>query len=181
LGVVVFGIGVAVFHSAPPGSLPGLFLVLLVAFVGQQVGSAFFGGYVGGFIGAFVMTPTARLVERTRFGPPALVSFLPGFWLLVPGALGLIGLTEFIASGPAFGVQDFLGTVGAMVAIAVGVLCGYLLVDAVRPLYRHTVRPALDLLPFQLVPPSWDAVFGERETDRGKRMETEPERGDDDE
>ena len=48
LGMVVFGIGVAVFHSAPSGSLPGLFLVLLVAFVGQQVGNAFFGGYVGG-------------------------------------------------------------------------------------------------------------------------------------
>ena len=168
LGVVVFGIGVAVYHSAPSGSLPGLFLVLLAAFVGQQVGSALFGGYVGGFIGALAMTPTARLVERTRFGPPALVSFLPGFWLLVPGALGLIGVTEYIASGPMLGVQDFLGTVGAMIAIAVGVLCGYLLVDAVKPVYRHTVRPALDLLPFQVMPPSWDAAFGERDADHGK-------------
>ena len=112
LGLVVFGIGVAVFHSAPSGSLPGLFLVLLAAFVGQQVGSAFFGGYVGGFIGALVMTPTARLVERTRFGPPALVSFLPGFWLLVPGALGLIGVTEYIASGPMVGVAGLFGDGG---------------------------------------------------------------------
>ena len=70
------------------------------------------------------MTITARLVERTRFGPPALVSFLPGFWLLVPGALGLIGVTEYIASGPVVGVQDFLGTVGAMVAIALGSFAG---------------------------------------------------------
>ena len=72
------------------------------------------------------------------------------------------------------GAQDFLGTVGAMVAIAVGVLCGYLLVDAVKPLYRHTVRPALDLLPFQLMPSSWDAAFGERDDRRGKREESEP-------
>ncbi len=158
LGVLVFGIGVAIFYSAPRGSLPGLFLVLLVAFVGQQVGSALLGGYVGGFIGALAMTIVARLVERTRFGPPALVSFLPGFWLLVPGALGLIGLTEYIASGPVLGVQNFLGTLGAMVAIAVGVLCGYLLVDAVKPLYRHAVRPALDLLPFQLLPPNRGAT-----------------------
>ena len=77
----------------------------------------------------------------------------------------MIGVTEYIASGPIVGVQDFLGTVGAMVAIAVGVLCGYLLVDAVKPLYRHTVRPALDLLPFQLMPSSWDAAFGDRERD----------------
>jgi uncharacterized membrane protein YjjB (DUF3815 family) len=100
------------------------------------------------------MTVTARLIERTRFGPPALVSFLPGFWLLVPGALGLIGLTEYIASGADLAVQSLVGTLGAMVAIAIGVLCGYLLVDTFRPLYRHAVRPALDLLPFQLIPPT---------------------------
>jgi hypothetical protein len=57
-------------------------------------------------------------------------------------------------------VEEFLGTVGAMVAIAVGVLCGYLLVDAVRPLYRHTVEPALDLLPFRVRPSNWGSMFG---------------------
>ena len=171
LGVIVFGLGVAVFYSAPSGSLFGLFFVLLVAFVGQQAGSALLGGYVGGFIGALVMTVTARLIERTSFGPPALVSFLPGFWLLVPGALGLIGLTEYIASGPAFGIESLLGTLGAMVAIAVGVLCGYVLIDAVKPLYRHAVRPALDLLPFQLVPPIDPAVDGltQEATDHANR------------
>jgi len=171
LGVVVFGIGVAVFHSAPQRTLPGLFLVLLVAFIGQQAGSALFGGYVGGFIGAFVMTPTARLVERTRFGPPALVSFLPGFWLLVPGALGLIGVTEYMTAGPAMGFENFLGTVGAMVAIAVGVLCGYLLVDSVKPLYKHTMRPALDLLPFQLRRSDGGSMFSFR------RSHTDEEKG----
>lgn len=152
LGVITFGGGVALFNSAPPGVVPGLFLVLLVAFLGQQVGEELLGGYVGGYLGALLMTLTARLVERTRFGPPALVSFLPGFWLLVPGALGLIGLTEYIASGPAFAFQSLLGTLGAMVAIAIGVLSGYLLMDTFRPLYRHAVVPALGLLPFRLLP-----------------------------
>jgi uncharacterized membrane protein YjjB (DUF3815 family) len=174
LGVVVFGIGVAVFYSAPSGSLPGLFLVLMVAFVGQQVGSALLGGYVGGFIGALTMTVAARLVERTSFGPPALVSFLPGFWLLVPGALGLIGVTEYIAAGPMLGVQNFLGTLGAMVAIALGVLCGYLLVDAVKPVYRHAVRPALDLLPFQLSASSRHRTAGDGDADGGTDEETDP-------
>jgi uncharacterized membrane protein YjjP (DUF1212 family) len=162
LGVVVFGLGVAVFHSAPQRTLPGLFLVLLVAFIGQQAGSFFFGGYVGGFIGALVMTPTARLVERTNFGPPALVSFLPGFWLLVPGALGLIGVTEYMTAGPAMGLDSFLGTVGAMVAIAVGVLCGYLLIESVKPLYSHAVEPALEHIPIQLRPSNWGSMFGSR-------------------
>jgi uncharacterized membrane protein YjjP (DUF1212 family) len=180
LGVVVFGIGVAVFHSAPQRTLPGLFLVLLVAFIGQQVGGALFGGYVGGFIGAFAMTPTARLVERTSFGPPALVSFLPGFWLLVPGALGLIGVTEYMTAGAAMGVENLLGTVGAMVAIAVGVLCGYLLVDSVKPLYTHTVQPALDLIPFQLHPSDGGSRFGRRRSHPGEEEGTphEPEQSD---
>ncbi len=136
LGVIVFGIGVAIFNSAPSGSLPGLFLVLIVAFVGQQLGATALGGHVGGFVGALAMTVAARLIERTRFGPPALVSFLPGFWLLVPGALGLIGLTEYIVGGPGLATQTLMGTLGAMVAIATGVLCGYLLVNAFRPRAR---------------------------------------------
>jgi uncharacterized membrane protein YjjP (DUF1212 family) len=174
LGVVVFGIGVAVFHSAPQHTLPGLFLVLLVAFVGQQIGSALFGGYVGGFIGAFAMTPAARLVERTNFGPPALVSFLPGFWLLVPGAIGLIGVTEYLTNGPAMGLENFLGTIGAMVAIAVGVLCGYLLVDAVKPLYSHTVEPALGFA-IQLRPSNWGSMFGAGRRAKGDRNTDQPD------
>ena len=54
-------------------------------------------------------------------GHPAHASFLPGFWLLVPGALGLIGLTELAGGG---GVQDLVATVGSIFAVALGVLCG---------------------------------------------------------
>jgi uncharacterized membrane protein YjjB (DUF3815 family) len=110
------------------------------------------------------MTVPARHIERYRFGPPALVSFLPGFWLLVPGALGLIGLTEYIASGPELGAQSLLGTLGAMVAIALGVLCGYLLMDALRPLYSHIARPRHQL-PLQILPPD------DRGTDDSARHE----------
>ena len=144
LGAIVFGVGVACYYSPPRRSLPGLFLVLLVAFVGQQVGNQLAGGFVGGFLGALAMTPVARLVENTHFGPPALVSFLPGFWLLVPGALGVIGVTEYLSDNPVSGLEDFLSTVGAMIAIAVGVLCGYLIVDTVAPLYRKTLGRAFD-------------------------------------
>ncbi len=130
LGVIVFAVGVYFYSSAPRRSFLGLFLVLGVAFVGQQAGNALLGGYLGGFVGAFVMTPTARIVERTRIGPPALVTFLPAFWLLVPGAIGLIGVTEYIASKSTAGLDDFITTLGAMLSIAIGVLCAYPLVDA---------------------------------------------------
>ena len=75
------------------------------------------------------MTPVAYAVERHPSGPPALVSFLPAFWLLVPGALGLIGVTESLAADTAAGIQDFIASLGSIIAIALGVLCGY-------PLYR---------------------------------------------
>jgi uncharacterized membrane protein YjjB (DUF3815 family) len=79
------------------------------------------------------MTPAAYIVERLPSGPPALVSFLPAFWLLVPGALGLIGVTEYLVDDTVAGIQDFIGTVGSIIAIALGVLCGY-------PLYRSIAR-----------------------------------------
>ena len=71
-------------------------------------------------IGALVMTPTAYLLARTRIGMPAFAMFLPGFWLLVPGALSLIGVTGR-ASDAASTVS---GTAGAAAASVVGVVLG---------------------------------------------------------
>lgn len=138
LGVFVFGFGVYLYNSAPKGSLFWLLVVLLATWVGQFAGNALFGGYVSGFVGALVMVPAARLVERMPKGPPSLVSFLPAFWLLVPGALGLIGVTEYLSSDHTAGIQDFLGTIGAMFSIALGVLCGYPIVGSVS----YAVRKA---------------------------------------
>ena len=70
------------------GSLGWLCLVLYVGWIGQYVGSELFGAYLSGFFGALVMTPVAYLVSRRPTGPPALVSFLPAFWLLVPAPSG---------------------------------------------------------------------------------------------
>jgi uncharacterized membrane protein YjjP (DUF1212 family) len=132
-GVLLVGVGNYLYFSAPPRSLGWLCLVLYAASIGQYLGDQAFGGYLSGFVGAIVMTPVAYLVERLPSGPPALVSFLPAFWLLVPGALGLIGMTEYLGEDAIAGVQDFLGALESMVAIALGVLCGY-------PLYRSLAR-----------------------------------------
>ncbi len=137
VGVLVFGAGVFVYNSAPSGSLPWLLIVLLVAFVGQRVGNDLLGGYLGGFVGAFLMTPTAKAIENTDTGPPTLVTFLPAFWLLVPGALAVIGVTEFVSSDHQVGSGDFLGTAAAILSIALGVLCGYPFVDSVERTARR--------------------------------------------
>ena len=128
LGVLVFAVGVMVANSAPTRSFLGLLIVLYVAWTGQVVGNAIFGGYVSALIGAMVMTPTAVWVSRLPSAMPPIASFLPGFWLLVPGALGLIGLAKLAGKGA--GVQDLVATGVSIFAVAIGVLCGTLLLEA---------------------------------------------------
>jgi len=129
VGVVVFAVGVTVANSAPARAFPGLLIVLLAAWGGQVLGNALFGGYVSAFVGALVMTPVAYWVSRVPSAMPPHASFLPGFWLLVPGSLGLIGLTQLAGDADAAGTQDLLATVVSIFAIAIGVLAGTLLVD----------------------------------------------------
>jgi uncharacterized membrane protein YjjB (DUF3815 family) len=127
VGVAVFAVGVTVAHSAPAKSLGGLLIVLYAAWGGQVLGNALLGGYVSAFIGAIVMTIVAVLVAQLPSAMPAHALFIPGFWLLVPGALGLIGLTQLAGDARAAGTEDLVATVVSIFAVAVGVLCGTLL------------------------------------------------------
>ena len=124
LGVLVFALGVAIAHSAPPGSLASLLVVLYAAWVGQVVGNDLFGAYSSGFVGALVMTFVAYLLTRLPSAMPVYAMFLPGFWLLVPGSLGLIGATTFLAIPEAASGADILAVAGSIAAVALGVLCG---------------------------------------------------------
>ncbi|MBH0084266.1 threonine/serine exporter ThrE family protein [Salinibacterium sp. SWN167] len=123
IAVAVFGIGISVYQCARPASIPWIMLVLYVAYGAQVIGDVLFGGVLSALVGAIAMTPVAVLVARHRSGPPAIVSFLPAFWLLVPGALGLVGVTE-VLGGNTGAFSSLITTVGSMIAIALGVLIG---------------------------------------------------------
>ncbi len=58
-----------------------------------------------------------------------MVLFLPGFYLLVPGATGLIDVTESVS--PGFSARDLTSTMVTVVAIALGVLFATAAVDGV--------------------------------------------------
>ena len=124
LGVFVFAVGVSIAHSAPPGAFPSLLVVLYAAWTGQVVGNELFGGYVSGFAGAVVMTLVAYLLARRPSTMPVYAMFLPGFWLLVPGSLGLIGLTTILANPETASSDDIFAVAGSIAAVALGVLCG---------------------------------------------------------
>ncbi len=70
------------------------------------------------------MTPVALAIARLPGGPPSQVMFLPAFWLLVPGALGLIGVTEIFGNPATVSIADLVTPVGSIVSIALGVLGG---------------------------------------------------------
>ena len=83
-----------------------------------------FGSALSAFFGALVLAPVAMIAARQESGPPALVSFLPAFWLLVPGAVGLEGVTRVLAEDPAQGLSSLVTMGTSMIAIALGVLAG---------------------------------------------------------
>jgi uncharacterized membrane protein YjjP (DUF1212 family) len=133
LGVLVYGLGAAVWKSSPRHLVGWLLLVLSTAWIAQMASAHLVGGYASGFAGALVMTIVAFAVERLPGGPPALFSFLPGFWLLVPGAIGLTGLADYLTDPQAVGTRDLAAALAAILAIALGILCGY-------PLFRSLSR-----------------------------------------
>ena len=135
IAVAVYGVAISVHRCAPRRSLPWILLVLYVAYSAQVLGDLLLGGVFSAFIGALVVTPVTALVARQPTGPAALVSFTPAFWLLVPGALGLVGVADVLGGDSAAGAS-LVATLTTMVAIALGVLAGSSLSNRMR-------RPAL--------------------------------------
>jgi uncharacterized membrane protein YjjP (DUF1212 family)/uncharacterized membrane protein YjjB (DUF3815 family) len=124
IGVLVYGVGVTWKHCARRTAVPWILLVLVVAYAGQLVGGALLGSQLSAFVGALVMTPVALAVAERPTGPPTMVSFLPGFWLLVPGALSLVGVTSFLGDSLDEGLAAVVTAGTTMVTISLGVLAG---------------------------------------------------------
>jgi uncharacterized membrane protein YjjP (DUF1212 family) len=123
VGVLVFGIGQYLNSSAPARSLPWLLLALYVAWTAQFV-AGLVDGVFGAFAGGLVVVPIAYAAQR-HHGPPAQVVFLPTFWLLVPGALGLAGVSELIGVRVGSGYTDLFTALLSVIAVALGALVGF--------------------------------------------------------
>lgn len=122
VGVTLYAIGIYFHMSIPARNFGWVLVVLFVAFAAQSWGAALAGPSLSGFIGAAVMTPVVLWIATLPNGASTQITFLPAFWLLVPGASGLIGLAE-AATGDA-GLRDFGTALGTVLSIALGVLVG---------------------------------------------------------
>lgn len=124
VGVVVIGVGHYLASSVPRSTFGWMLVVLYTAYAVQAVAGALLGSLGGSFLAAAVVLPVAYAIHDRRGGPPVPVTFLPAFWLLVPGALGLEGVTEIVDANQAAGLGDLVNAFLTIVAIAVGVLVG---------------------------------------------------------
>jgi uncharacterized membrane protein YjjP (DUF1212 family)/uncharacterized membrane protein YjjB (DUF3815 family) len=122
IGVLVFAIGLHVYQSSKPRSFGFMLLTAIVAYGAQTIAGQFLHGGSTAFFGAAAMTIVALVIEFRFNGPPAIVTFLPGFWLLAPGSFGLISVAS-MATGSST-AEDLLAFLFALTGIATGCLIG---------------------------------------------------------
>jgi len=124
VGVLVYGLGIWLNFAPPTKFLPWMVLMLYVAYAGQWIGNAVLGSYASGFGGGLTLILFALAISHRPNTPPTMSLVVPGFWLLVPGSLGFMGVTQLIGthSSAVFGA-----TLISMMSIAIGVQTGLLL------------------------------------------------------
>ncbi len=138
-GVVLTSIGFNLYSVAPKGALRWILFANVIVYAAQVLGSLLVGAALSGFAGAMVLEPVARAVQRFGSAPPSVVLRTSGYFLLVPGALGFIGVSEAASQTGSLGliVQVFI----SLLAIALGTLVGASLSREVRAAV-HTWRYA---------------------------------------
>ena len=121
VGVAVYTVGIMLFLGPPVRFVPWLLIVVYAAYTAQFLGDLAFGSYVSGVTGGFALTLCAMAMAGRRGAPPAISLILPGFWLLVPGSMGLIGIAELFG---ADGDSAITVTFVSMFSVAFGLQAG---------------------------------------------------------
>lgn len=141
IAIPVYAVGLMLQYCAPPNNMPWILLVLAVAYLGQLAGTLLFGAQLSGFFGALAMTPLVMFIDQLPKGPSKMITFLPAFWMLVPGAAGLIALVGMGSDSSTDALSSVFVTI---IAIALGVLIGVALFNSLHKgtrTHAHTAPP----------------------------------------
>ena len=138
VGLVIISVGITLMESPPLRLLPWIVAVLAVALTAQTLGQQV-SAPLGSFLGALAASLGAYLVEAIKPSLPRLVVFLPAFWLLVPGSLGLLSTTE-LAVAPSPSIASAVQAAAVISALALGLLVGAAAAQSVRGVLRATRR-----------------------------------------
>ncbi len=133
--VVAISLSLLVITDSRTRDWPIVLAAVVLVLIGSRFGAWLVGASLGVAIASFVLGMVANGYARLS-RRPAAVLLIPGLAVLVPGALGLRGVTEFLrdASG---GIDVLTG----VVIIAAGLVVGLLVADALLPARRQAGRP----------------------------------------
>lgn len=130
LGVSAVAITVVV--QAAPRALGWIAAACAAGYVGAQLGTGWLGGrgdpvgaQLGVVVGAFALAMLANVYARV-LDRPAQVVLVPATFLLVPGSMGLRGMTSLLDRNTVTGVD----TMFAMFLTAMAIVAGMLIANA---------------------------------------------------
>lgn len=123
LGVTLLALGYVIAHSGPENAFLWLVLALSLTYGAQRLGMLIAPPQFSGFFGALILVPMSRFLARFRTAPTAVVTQLVCYWILVPGSLGFMGITD-AAIGGAESVSFVITTTMTLFSIALGTLVG---------------------------------------------------------
>lgn len=130
VGVAIYAIGITLHVGPPAGFVPWLTLVLFIAYGAQVLTASVFGGYASGFGGGLILMICALALSRLSTTPAAQVVLAPGFWLLVPSSIGMIGVADLASGQSSTAIAAMLVS---MMAIALGFTTGFALWKVFSP------------------------------------------------
>jgi len=134
-GVAVYAVGVMLYSGPPAWFFPWLLAILFITYSSQLAAGAIFGGYASGFGGGLALMVCGQILSQRPHAPPLAALILPGFWLLVPGSIALIGVAALAANS----YSAITVTLASMMSIALGLQTGLLLWRS-YPQLRSAVR-----------------------------------------
>jgi uncharacterized membrane protein YjjP (DUF1212 family) len=137
-GLIIISVGITLMESPPLRLLPWIVAVLAIALTAQTLGQQV-SAPLGSFLGALAASLGAYLVEAIRPSLPRLVVFLPAFWLLVPGSLGLLSTTQLaVERSPS--ISSAVQVAAVISALALGLLVGAAVAQSVRGALSRIAR-----------------------------------------
>jgi uncharacterized membrane protein YjjP (DUF1212 family) len=123
LGVLALGCGYVLYRSAPAGVLPWLLAALCAERLAQLAGTWVAGPVLGSFTAGVILPLAAATAER-RSEFPAKVIFLPSFWMLVPGAIGLTAVSRLFVTRSGGNLSDLITAAVTLLAVVLGIIIG---------------------------------------------------------
>jgi uncharacterized membrane protein YjjP (DUF1212 family) len=132
VALAVSAVGTAVVVQAQLRAFGWIVAACVVGYLGTRVGTAWLGGQMGVLVGALGLGVLANAYARWLHRP-AQVVLVPAVLLLVPGSMGLRGMTSMLDRDTVGGVE----TVFTMFVVAIAIVGGLLVSNAVVSPRRH--------------------------------------------